>query len=60
MIENHDEHNKRGSAEDRFQKYRRKQLAGGMVRITGYVHENDREKALDYLKRLRDAARLVV
>jgi len=47
------------SAEDRFQKYRRKQLATGMVRITGYVHSEDRDRALAYLKRLRDAARKV-
>lgn len=45
--------------ETRFERYRRKQLDSGMVRVTGYVHETDRDRALAYLKRLRDAARLL-
>lgn len=42
--------------EDRFTRYRKRQLKAGMVRVTGYVHREDRQKALEYLERLRKAA----
>ncbi|MBW1672081.1 MAG: hypothetical protein JRJ45_00295 [Deltaproteobacteria bacterium] len=41
--------------EDRFQRYRRKQLERKQVRVTGYVPEDKRDQALAYLKRLRAA-----
>jgi hypothetical protein len=47
------------SSEDKYEKYRRRLNQEGMVRISAFVPEVDRERALKYLSRLRDAARRV-